>query len=721
MRSLEGLNAEQRAAASHLEGPVLILAGAGSGKTRTLTHRTGYLVESGTCSPQEILVVTFTNKAAGELKSRLAGLMGQEDAQDIWAMTFHGLCVRILRQSGPHVGVPHNFTIVATDDQRKLLARAADALGLDWDGNQLRRARSLISKAKNKGYQRTQMAEARNPEVRQVARLWEAYEQQLEDVDGLDFDDLLIRAVQVLEHGQGRARWAGRFSYLMVDEHQDTNPIQAKLIRLLCGEHRNLCVVGDEKQSIYRFRSAEVKHILRFSEDWPGATVYHLQQNYRSQSRIVEAANALMVPARERTDNVLRAVLPSGPPVRLIDFPTHWDEARGVVQWVSSALSGGAGPEDIAICYRTNAQSRVLEEKLLEKGIPYRVVGGVEFNRRVEVQGLRAYLSLLVNPSDALALERVINWPKRGVGPKSVQGILEHAKTADVPCLQATEQAARSLTAVRLSKNAQTQLTAFLALLEEGRVRLGRQSLSEVMRFLLEESGIKEMLREESDGLDRLANLDQLLELSEMFSHLDGAQAAQDFLEHTALHEATTEAEQAENRVSLMTLHATKGLEFKYVALCGLEDDLFLMEEGQAEEEESRRLLYVGMTRAEHELLLTLARSRRVFGRQMQSQPLRFLDDLPADVKRQSVGDRPPRPAARTSSRMGPSSAGIPAPVAPVRKTVPEREPARVVVGQRVNHSSFGPGTVVEVAGNRAKVRFGSGIRQLDLRYATFT
>ena len=1040
MSLLDGLNPQQQAAVECLDGPVLILAGAGAGKTHTITRRAANLIAQGRCHPATLLVLTFTNKAAGELRARLAGLLDEDVARQVWALTFHALCVRILRRSGQLVGISNDFTIVDSDASRKLLRQAAinveDAAGSDAD--ELKRMKSIISRGKNAAQDADELESHDDPFMRRTGKVWEEYERLLREVEGLDFDDLLLYALRVFDTERGRVLWGGRFRYLLIDEHQDTNSVQSRLIKALAGDHDNVCVCGDEKQcqpagtmvqttdgsvaiedldpeqhtiisfdrrssrlagwrakdafrkqarsytgplvevtaggkttvctpnhrwpiqwidreersgwcatylmrqgnrwcigwcqvfsvngsfhfrsrcrieranagwilglyrdrteasvresiiaaqyglplvtfepvngaqhltrdaldaifsgldpheqeeralrclrdhgrdldhplvtngavpgldgrrpslaieaanlipeimrvpvpdetaeltaqttvrwhpvqvrrteprtldvfsldvpdhhtyiadglvtmnSIYRFRGAEVRNILRFTEEWPGANVFKLSDNYRSQANVITAANAIMAPSKERTDNVLTPTKSAGRPVLLASFETHYDEADWIAQNIKRIIASGVSPDGIAVAYRMNAQSQIIEEKLLAQGVKYRVIGGVEFNRRVEVQAVRAYLALLVNRRDRLAFERAIAWPKRGVGDVAVKAIAQNAKDEHDGDLRAAVAALAGRKTPGINAKATSGMSAFAAVLDGCDRTLSKVSLGDLVRGLITTSGIAIMLRESSSDTakDQLANLDALTELAERWGKRPAADTLRDFLEATALNE-TPEEKTVDPAVALMTLHATKGLEFPVVFLPGLEEGMFLRPDSNPRDiEEARRLLYVGMTRAEEALAMSVTRSRRMYGTHLTAYPLRFLRDLPSDpavVRREKIAGRGPAtppPAARRPGgprrpgppgRPGPShraarpaspSPGryMPRPADAGRVPSPRRDTSVSVAsftpGQIVIHPKFGRGQVSACNASTLVIRFADGPRTLDPQLARLT
>jgi DNA helicase-2/ATP-dependent DNA helicase PcrA len=532
---LDGLNPEQRQACRILDGPLLILAGAGSGKTRTVTHRVAEIIAQGRAQPNQILAVTFTNKAAGEMRQRLQTLIGP-DAEAVWCMTFHALCVRILRRSGQALGLATNFAIADSDDQRKIMReilteRVGD--GEKVDPSEVRTMLGGISRAKNALQTISQLRSSDQSWQRELAVIWKAYQQALLAAGSVDFDDLLLLAVKALETDHGRAEWARRFTYLHVDEYQDSNAVQTMLLRQLGAASRNICVVGDDDQSVYKWRGAEVEHILHFSRDWPEAKTLKLERNYRSSANIIEAANAVIAENTVRADKQLVPVHEAGSPVRVIECQSGWDEADWVGDEIVRLRRAGANLERVAIIYRTNAQSRVFEERLNTRQIDYHIVGGLEFYRRAEVKTARSYLSLLMNANDRLAFERVIAQPRRGVGQAALASVNRASATSQRSLLQIAVDADQLAT---ISTKARAELIAFGQLYQTLRNRPQSTALVEITRQLLNDSGLLGMYRQQDDE-EALANLSELENLIARFTG-PWSQALQEFLEHSALVEA---------------------------------------------------------------------------------------------------------------------------------------------------------------------------------------
>lgn len=710
MGILDGLNEKQQNAAQDLEGPVLILAGAGSGKTRTLTHRVAWILSRDKAPAERVLVVTFTNRAARELRDRLEGLLGDE-AEKVWAMTFHALCLRILRKSGPVVGVPNDFTVLDVSDTRKLLQEAAEELDdpAGDSADEMRKVRALISRAKNAG----QGPEALSgPLGQKAAALWRVYERRCQELGALDFDDLLLKARDLLRTEHGQLNWAGRFRYVMVDEYQDVNRVQEELLSALCQESRNLCVVGDDSQSVYAFRGAEVEHILSFQKRWPDATTHKLEDNYRSSGAILEAAQAIIERSRNRSDKQLVATLPKGPPVRVFRFETHWDEARFIGDRIRQLLTEGVQEEEIAVAYRTNAQSQAIEEVLAQRSVAYQVIGGVSFMRRAEIQNARAYLALLSNPRDRLALDRAAGFPKRGLGPATLKQVAERAAGADL-----IEAAREMLKEGKLKGKAAKGMEELLAVLDCAKGRMD-QPLEQVLKKLLAESGFLGAIRKDKQtATERLANLDGLQELAERYEG-PCSEVLVEWLSDTAL---DLGPEDSSPGVKLMTLHATKGLEFRYVFLVGLEEDLFMRGEATAKQlEEERRLLYVGMTRAEFELVMSMADQRRQWGQDRATRPLQFLFDLPPSVVHKKAHSKSGKPK---TERQRPDEAAYrpprPRPRPPKRPAADGSASASLFpTGSKVSHAKFGAGIVTGSSGGKVEVVFSGKKVVLDPAFA---
>ena len=703
---LADLNPHQRQAVMHGDGPLLILAGAGSGKTRTLTHRIAWLIRERNVTPREILAVTFTNKAAGEMRERLEKLLGS--VEGLWVSTFHSACVRILRREMEQVGFTSQFTIYDDSDQERLLKAVLKELNIPEQTLKPRAAAAAIDGAKNRGLWPEDLPGG-DYAADLIAKVYARYQERLKLANALDFGDLLLWVVRLLESDAGvRRRWQGRFRHLLVDEFQDTNQVQYRLIRLLAGGERNLCVVGDDDQSIYRWRGAEVGNILNFEIDYPGCVTIRLEQNYRSTQTILAAAGGVVARNLGRKGKTLWTDNPAGEPLSVETLPDDLEEARFVAGELARLRRGGRRLRDMAVFYRTNAQSRAFEEALVREKLPYVMVGGVKFFSRMEIKDVLAYLRLLVNPADAVAARRVINVPARGIGTATVERIatLEGEAGGLLPaCRLALE---RGL----LPGAAAQRVAAFAALMEDFRGRLANDTpYAELTADLIDASGYGAMLREErtEEARDRLRNLEELL--AGMEEHAAQEPTLAGYLEQVALVTDLDSFDESLDRVALMTLHAAKGLEFPVVFMTGLEEGLFpLARSGNDDEEleEERRLCYVGMTRAREKLYLTHARRRRVYGDYQFNPPSRFLGEIPAHL----LGGPAPavhRPAthnlASLFDRVDPDC-GDEAPFHDDEvRQVPEAEEG-LRLGMNVRHAMFGTGVVrrIEGQGEQQKV-----------------
>ncbi|NOQ51132.1 MAG: AAA family ATPase, partial [Desulfuromonadaceae bacterium] len=627
---LTGLNEPQRQAVLHETGPLLLLAGAGSGKTRALTHRVAYLIRERRVPVWRIMAVTFTNKAAAEMRERLESLL--DDGELPWVATFHASCVRILRQEIQHLGFSRDFTIYDDQDQLRLLRDLLKEQGIAEKVLKPRAAAAFIDRAKNRGLSPELLLENR-PDERQLAELYALYQQRMQAANAVDFGDLLLLTVRLFEeHPEVRRHWQERFEYLLVDEFQDTNRVQYRLIQLLVGPEENLCVVGDDDQSIYRWRGAEVSNILDFDNDFPRARVIRLEQNYRSTQTIIKAAGQVVGHNRDRRDKELWTDNPTGEPLQIEAAPDDLEEARFVADEIDRLQCDGFALRDIAVFYRTNAQSRALEEALRGSRIPYVMFGGVKFYARLEIKDVLSYLRLLVNPADSLAAKRIINIPARGIGATTVARIaaFEQAAGGFLPaCRLALKQGVLKGMATR-------RVAGFVELIDDFTAQLARLPYPQLMAELIEHSGYGPALKEEaeqaltSDGRreakGRLENLEQLLAGMEEHAARDGRLL--DYLEQVALITDLDSYDSEQQRVTLMTLHSAKGLEFPVVFMTGMEEGLFPHSrsgDGGEDLAEERRLCYVGMTRAMRRLYLSHARRRRVYGTYQFNPPSRFL------------------------------------------------------------------------------------------------
>jgi ATP-dependent DNA helicase UvrD/PcrA len=739
---LEQLNEPQREAVTHERGPLLILAGAGAGKTRVLTHRVAHLIFSGRARPEEILAITFTNKAADEMRGRVRELLG-EDARGTWLMTFHAACARILRGEASRLGYTRQFTIYDQADARRLTRRCIDQLGVDPKRFAPAAIHSQISTAKNQlqapaDYRQTVASQFQEL----VADVYDLYERELLGMNAMDFDDLLLRTVNVLElFEQARARYAHKFAHVLVDEYQDTNRAQYRLLQLLIGGgrapargervhvegHRNLAVVGDDAQSIYGFRGADVRNILDFQEDFPDARVVKLEQNYRSTQTVLSAANAVIANNRGGIAKRLWSELGEGSPVHVRELDDEHAEARFVVGEIERLVDEGAARDEVAVLYRTNAMSRVIEDTLVRREIAYQVIGGTKFYERAEVKDAIAYLSWLANPFDVVSFLRVANSPRRGLGQTSLARVVAHAQSVGD---SVWDVAAAGDRIPGLGAAAVKSLARFMATMGE-LAELARQRvpIGDLLDAVLERSGYLQALQAESlGGLEkeieaqgRIENLEQLVEVAREFDA--GAAEAQDtldvFLQQLALIADADTRRDDEGLVTLMTLHNAKGLEYEIVIIAGCEEGVFphsrALDEGGLEEE--RRLFYVGVTRARRELYLTHARRRTVFGSPAYGLRSRFVDEIPAELT-----DAAEQPAPSRAPVVAAGAGGEWERAAPARRDgAGAAATTRLRMGEDVVHAAFGEGVVTALEpGGVVVVRFAAdgSERKLMAEYA---
>lgn len=633
MSIYDTLNPMQKEAVLHTEGPLLVLAGAGSGKTRVLTHRIAYLIEEKGINPWNILAITFTNKAAGEMRERVDKLVGF-GADSIWVSTFHSSCVRILRRHIESLGYTTNFTIYDTDDQKTLMRNVLKGLEMDPKLYKDRAMLSVISTAKNELISAVEFELNASGDFRQkkVAQVYKEYQSQLKKNNALDFDDLIMKTVQLFEGSPEILNYyQERFKYILVDEYQDTNTAQFKLVSLLAGKYKNLCVVGDDDQSIYKFRGANIENILNFEKSYPGAVVIKLEQNYRSSQSILNAANEVIRHNRGRKDKTLWTANDEGPLVQFKQFDNASEEADAIVRDI---LNSPSDYQDCAVLYRTNAQSRLIEEKCLQHNVPYRMVGGVNFYQRREIKDILAYLKTIANGKDDLSALRVINVPKRGIGATSLGKIQAFASERGFDIYDAF---CRAKAVPGLGKAADKVLV-FTELIEDFRNRMSEEAytIHELIEDVLDETGyLKELEAEgEIEYQTRLENIEELINKAVSFEGDHEHPDLNEFLEEVALVADVDRMDDSENRVTLMTLHSAKGLEFPRVYLTGMEDGLFpsmmsISSDDKEEVEEERRLCYVGITRAQNFLMMTSARQRMVNGETRYSKVSRFIEEIP--------------------------------------------------------------------------------------------
>jgi DNA helicase-2/ATP-dependent DNA helicase PcrA len=751
---LSSLNPEQQQAVQHREGPLLILAGAGSGKTRVIAHRISYLVSEEIVHPDEVMAVTFTNKAAAEMRERVEALLGV-DCRAMWISTFHALCARILRREAPHIGLSRDFTIYDSADQQSVVKQLIKEYGLDDATYQARMVLGRISHAKNRMEGPETFEATWNPRDREIARLYRGYQKALTEASALDFDDLLLKAVELFDRVSAvRDRYARRFRFVMVDEYQDTNRPQYMLIKQLAGVHRNLCVVGDPDQSIYKWRGADLRNIMDFEEDFPEAVVVRLEQNYRSTQVILDAASAVIANNRNRKEKVLWTDRKGGAKITYFRGSDELEEAEFISRVARESIHDDAKAVT-AVLYRTNAQSRSVEDALRSAGIPYMVLGGVGFYERKEVKDALSYLKLILNPHDDVAFRRVVNTPPRGIG-KGVMDALEQVDAGqvadDLPPLLAGLQptvASNSLwsklvTAVDqrlLSSRQVASLAAFRDLLTGLADVARRESLSIALGKVLDQSGYLRDLREDrsEESEARIENLMELVSASREYEMREIEPSLAGFVDRLSLlSDVDKEQGGRDARVLMMTLHSAKGLEFPVVVMSGLEEGLFphsRAREDEAELEEERRLCYVGITRARKRLVLTSAARRRVFGEYQTTDPSRFIEEIPPDLIEQeyssySSGFR----AARTGAweyRANPYGRHAPRRPDRAREETPpfmyenedQSSAAGLRPGLRVKHGQFGYGTVVSVEelddDQKLVVRFSSvGQKTLRAKFA---
>ena len=711
---IDGLNAAQREAVCAEDGNLLILAGAGSGKTRVLVHRIAWLIQRFNISPGHILAVTFTNKAANEMRGRLEQLLHMP-TRGLWVGTFHGLAHRLLRRHWQDAHLPENFQILDSDDQQRLIKRLIRDNGLDEKEFEPRRVQGFINGCKDEGQRPGSIEHWDRPDRKTLVRLYQLYEDFCQRAGLVDFAELLLRAHELwLQHPALLQHYQQRFAHLLIDEFQDTNAIQYAWLRLLAGRTGKVFIVGDDDQSIYGWRGAKVENIQRAQHDFPGTRTIRLEQNYRSTGNILEAANALIANNSERLGKNLWTSGDKGEPIYLYEAFNELDEARFVVERIRQWLQQGGRRDQAAILYRSNAQSRVFEEALLQQQVPYRVYGGLRFFERQEIKDALAYLRLLAIPHDDAACERVINTPTRGIGERSLESLRGIARERGISLWQAMETVLREQT---LPGRASQAIQRFQQLIGQLAAATRELSLAEMTAHVVEHSGLLAMYKEEKGerGQARVENLEELVNAARQY---DNGVATEDsdmsplmaFLSHAALEAGEGQAEAWQDCVQLMTLHAAKGLEFPLVFLCGVEEGLFPSERSLAETgrlEEERRLCYVGMTRAMRTLYICYAENRRLHGSERYSRPSRFIQEIPAQLL-QSVRLR------------GSVQAPVYRPTEQVAAA--QTKESRPRLGQRVVHGTFGEGVVLnyEGAGAQARVqvnfdRVGSKWLMLDL------
>ncbi len=713
---LNGLNPEQQRAVKTTDGPLLLMAGAGSGKTRVLTHRIAYLMVEKQVNPYNILAITFTNKAAREMKERIYSMMGGV-ADEIWVSTFHSMCVRILRRDIDRLGYNRNFTILDTTDQQSVVKTILKEKNLDPKKYDPRAILGAISSAKNELIGPEEFAKNAGGHMDQiVADVYELYQKRLRKNQALDFDDLIMTTIQLFQRvPEVLTYYQRKFQYIHVDEYQDTNRAQYMLVKLMAQRFQNLCVVGDSDQSIYRWRGADIANILSFEKDYPRSEVILLEQNYRSTKRILFAANEVIKNNLNRRDKNLWTENPEGNKIFYYRADSEQSEAQFVAGKIKEAIQSGKRKySDFAILYRTNAQSRVMEEVLLKSNIEYSIVGGVKFYDRKEIKDTLAYLRLIANPDDDISLTRVINVPKRGVGSSSVDKIANFADMHDMSMFQALG----SIELIGLSPKITKACREFYDLINNYTHMQEYLSVTELVEEVLEKTGYYEMLKAEKsiEAQSRLENLDEFLSVTKNFEEGNEDKSLIAFLTDLALVADIDKLDEDGKQVDtvvLMTLHSAKGLEFPVVFLLGLEEGVFphsrsLMEEAEMEEE--RRLAYVGITRAEEELFITNAQMRTLFGRTNMNPPSRFIGEIPANLLEGLEPKKPSLQSQSASPFAARQAAAVRKPVLRPMTNSTGGEELGWKVGDKAVHGKWGTGTVVSVKGE------GEGI-ELDIAF----
>jgi len=733
---LNKLNPEQLKAVMTTDGPLLILAGAGSGKTRVLTHRIAYIISEKGVQPRNILAVTFTNKAAGEMRERVKHILGAVGDR-VWVSTFHSACVRILRNNITKLGYGENFVIYDDREQLGVIKGAMAALNINEKLFAPKAIAGRIDQAKNHLLNSASYAAmAKDFFSERAAKVYAAYEEEMRKNNALDFNDLIMLTVRLFnEHPDILKSYQEQLRYIMVDEYQDTNHAQYKLIKMLASGHRNLCVVGDDDQSIYAWRGADISNILDFEKDYKDAVVIRLEQNYRSTKNIIKAAGEVVRRNTGRKGKTLWTDNPEGEPISYYSARDEHDEAAYVTREVEKLKVGALSEtplryKDFAVFYRTNAQSRVMEDRLMRDGIPYTIVGGMRFYDRAEIKDILAYLKVIANPSDSIGLKRIINVPVRGIGDATVDKVEGHAAGRGITLYEAIGEVVSgqwSVASESLSKGPKLKLKSFYEMMERLRKEAERAGIARLAQMILDETGYIKKLKEEKteDALGRIENLEEFITAAEEFDEKAEEKTLRSFLDQVALVSDVDEYEEATDRVTLMTLHAAKGLEFPVVFIIGMEDGLFPHSRTKDDPEgleEERRLCYVGMTRAQQKLYLLNARERRVFGREQINSPSLFLSEIPATLlERVGAGFKPTPPIPSSGSNQAMDEFLK-------RQTVVSGQGSGAgngtafKSGARVRHGTLGIGVVKGTEGSgdmeKVTVQFQTGIKKLMARFA---
>ncbi|MCB5952305.1 DNA helicase PcrA [Enterococcus sp. BWT-B8] len=712
---IQGMNPKQKEAVLHTEGPLLVMAGAGSGKTRVLTHRIAYLIEEKNVNPWNILAITFTNKAAKEMKERVARLLAH-GGEDVWISTFHSMCVRILRRDVDQIGYNRNFTIIDTSEQRTLMKRVLAELNIDAKKYDPRTILGTISNAKNALQTPEKMAELQGSQYEEIAaKCYAKYQKELRNNQCMDFDDLIMNTIRLFnEQPDTLGYYQNKFHYIHVDEYQDTNHAQYMLVNMLAERFRNLCVVGDADQSIYGWRGADMQNILDFETDYSNASVILLEQNYRSTKKILSAANNVIGNNRNRKDKSLWTENDDGEKIVYYRGNSEREETQFVVQQIQKEMADNDRIYgDFAVLYRTNAQSRVMEEMLLKSNIPYTMIGGHKFYDRKEIKDILGYLNIISNPMDSLSFERIVNSPKRGIGKTSVDKLRGFSVMHGWSMLEA----AQNVELANISGKAGKELGGFGLMIQELTQMVPYLTITELVKEVLDRSGYKDDLVAQNnlESQTRLENLDEFLSVTQEFDkryarqNEEEAEAPEEklavFLNDLALVSDLDDFEESTSQVTLMTLHAAKGLEFPVVFLIGLEEGIFPLSRAMLEEhelEEERRLAYVGITRAEEVLYMTNAFSRTLYGKTQYNRPSRFLEEIEEELfNRQGVDFSSQQ---RTVQQREPRIFK-PAYSQPTQKSVTDKiasggEAMDWKAGDKVKHKAWGTGTIVKTGGN---------------------
>ena len=721
------LNDKQRQAVTTTEGPVLILAGAGSGKTTVLVNRIAYIIDQGLARPYEILAITFTNKAANELKSRIENLLG-EDGDGVWASTFHSACIKILRKFIDYTGYDKAFNIFDRGDQTSIVKECIKELNVDAEQFPPKVVINEISRAKDLLISPADMEQRYQADYRmsRIAKLYALYQKKLKECNAMDFDDIIVVTVNLFKNNPDVLEYyQTKFKYICVDEYQDTNHAQYELISLLANRHKNICVVGDDDQSIYKFRGADIGNILSFEEQYKNATVIKLEQNYRSTQNILDAANSVIRNNIGRTGKSLWTESGAGEQISLYEAPNEYEEGQFIAHKIAKMHRQDDIPyNNFALLYRTNAQSRVLEEMLIRNSVPYKILAGTRFYDRKEIKDIIAYLRCIFNPNDNVSLKRIINEPKRGIGKTTVDLVAEIAdrESTSMYSVMCNMEDYEQL------KKAEAKLTPFLTLILDLNMQMTQMPVTEFIKFVCEKSGYLDMLNSETkmDKLAKLENINELINVAAEYEKGDEKPTMAGFLESVALYSDIDDYDEDSDNVLLMTMHSAKGLEFPIVFLPGLEDGLFpnmAAIDNYEELEEERRLCYVGITRAKKQLFMTYAQCRTQFGKSTVSKPSRFIKEIPEALIANVTPERKRIELSETGSTpsFAPVNLGFKISVDSMKK-----EGASFAVGDKVSHKKFGNGVIIDVKSvgtdQRLEIDFEDvGKKSLMAAYANLT